>query len=103
MCAGAGAMRQGILTLADADIAKLVDEDHATLSTLLGSKDWFFGDQPSATDATVFAFLEASVNLQTIAHAQFPIHRDSPSDLFSLVEMCQMCKVHEICASSKPL
>ena len=53
---------QGLLTLAEPDIEKLVEEDITTLAAFLGTKRFFFGNEPSATDACVFGFLEREVS-----------------------------------------
>ena len=52
---------QGILTNSQHDINILIDEDHAALSAMLGEKKYFFGNQPSTTDACVFGFLQSTL------------------------------------------
>jgi glutathione S-transferase len=48
---------QGIGRHTDAERLRLGVQDVDALSTLLGDKPYFFGDAPSGTDATVFAFV----------------------------------------------
>ena len=52
---------QGLLTCSEHDINILIDEDFAALSALLGSQKYFFGNEPCATDACVFGFLQIPV------------------------------------------
>ncbi|KAK9791849.1 hypothetical protein WJX73_002338 [Symbiochloris irregularis] len=66
---------EGILTLAEEDIDKLVDEDSAALSHLLGKRTWFFGEHPTVTDATVFGFLEAAVHAEPHSYVHTSVRK----------------------------
>ena len=49
---------QGLLTNSQHDINVLIDEDFAALAGFLGDQKYFFGSEPTVTDACVFAFLQ---------------------------------------------
>ena len=47
-----------MLTNSEEDINKLIEEDLAALSNILGDKPYFLGDNPTAADASAFGTLE---------------------------------------------
>jgi glutathione S-transferase len=58
-------------------------EDMAAIATLIGDKDWFFGDEPKAIDACIFGFLEGILN----AAIDTPLQRAGRSHT-NLVAFC---------------
>jgi len=50
-------LKQGMGRHSEAEILAIAEETLSSLSVLLGSKDYFFGERPSTLDAVAFGFL----------------------------------------------
>lgn len=49
---------QGVLVNSEEDINIIMSDDDAALAGLLGAQKYFFGNEPTITDACVFGFLQ---------------------------------------------
>ncbi len=55
--------RQGYGRHSDSELLSIANEHFSALSTLLGDKPYFFGEQPSSFDAVAYAFLAEFISV----------------------------------------
>ncbi len=75
---------QGIGRHTKDEILAITDKSFASLSTLLGSKDYFFGNKPSSFDATVYSILCQFISVD--CNNEF---NEKARSYLNLVQFCQ--------------